>query len=736
MEKNRIRPVKSGKGIRMSYSRQKEVLGMPNLIEVQRDSYEWFLSTGLKEVLEDISPIEDYAQNLSLEFVDFKLCEDEKKYTIEECKERDATYSAPLKVKVRLHNKETGEFTEHDIFMGDLPLMTATGTFVINGAERVIVSQLVRSPGIYYVIGHDKVGKELYTSQVIPNRGAWLDYETDSNDIFYVRVDRTRKLPVTVLIRALGIGTNAEITELFGEEEKLTATFEKDPSTSYEEGLLELYKKIRPGEPLSVDSAESIVAGMFFDARRYDLARVGRYKYNKKLAYKNRIKGLPLAEDVVDMTTGEVLAEAGTVVTEELAIKIQNAAVPSVMIQTDIKNEKVLSNLAVDINAYVDFDCKELGINEEVYYPVLAEILAENETEEELKDAIKRNVHELIPKHITKEDIFATINYCMNIEYGIGSEDDIDHLGNRRIRAVGELLQNQYRIGLSRMERVVKERMSLSEVDSVTPQSLTNIRPLTAAMKEFFASSQLSQFMDQTNPIAELTNKRRLSALGPGGLSRDRAGVEVRDVNSSHYGRICPIESPEGPNIGLITSLASYAKIDEYGFIMTPYRKVENSKITDEVVYLTADEEEDYIISQSTVGTSDENIITDDLVNARFRGENILAKPEQVDYIDVSPQQVVSVTTSCIPFLEHDDATRALMGANMQRQAMPLLKTEAPFIGTGVEHIAAKDSGVCIVAKADGIVEYADAKKIIVKNAKGKDTYYFSIIWELLNGSP
>ena len=730
MEKNRIRPVKSGKGIRMSYSRQKEVLGMPNLIEVQRDSYEWFLSTGLKEVLEDISPIEDYAQNLSLEFVDFKLCEDEKKYTIEECKERDATYSAPLKVKVRLHNKETGEFTEHDIFMGDLPLMTATGTFVINGAERVIVSQLVRSPGIYYVIGHDKVGKELYTSQVIPNRGAWLEYETDSNDIFYVRVDRTRKLPVTVLIRALGIGTNAEITELFGEEEKLTATFEKDPSTSYEEGLLELYKKIRPGEPLSVDSAESIVAGMFFDARRYDLARVGRYKYNKKLAYKNRIKGLPLAEDVVDMTTGEVLAEAGTVVTEELAIKIQNAAVPSVMIQTDIKNEKVLSNLAVDINAYVDFDCKELGINEEVYYPVLAEILAENETEEELKDAIKRNVHELIPKHITKEDIFATINYCMNIEYGIGSEDDIGHLGNRRIRAVGELLQNQYRIGLSRMERVVRERMTTQDLEGVSPQTLINIKPVTAAVKEFFGSSQLSQFMDQNNPLGELTHKRRLSALGPGGLSRDRAGFEVRDVHYTHYGRMCPIETPEGPNIGLINSFASFARLNEYGFVEAPYRVVdksdpENPRVTDEVVYLTADEEDNYTVAQANEPLDEEGHFVHNNVSGRYREETSQFDKKRIDLMDVSPRMVFSVATSMIPFLQNDDSNRALMGSNMQRQAVPLITTEAPVVGTGMEAKAAVDSGVCVVAKRAGVIERSTSKEITIRYDDNgeKETY-------------
>ena len=690
MEKNRISPVKAGKGIRMSYSRQKEVLEMPNLIEVQRDSYEWFLTTGLREVLDDISPIEDYGQNLSLEFIDFRLCEEDKKYTIEECKERDATYAAPLKVKVRLHNKETGEFTEHDIFMGDLPLMTETGTFVINGAERVIVSQLVRSPGIYYVIGHDKVGKELYTSQVIPNRGAWLEYETDSNDVFYVRVDRTRKVPVTVLIRALGVGTNAEITELFGEEEKLLATFEKDQSDDYESGLLELYKKIRPGEPLSVDSAESIITGMFFDAKRYDLARVGRYKYNKKLSYKSRIVGHILAEDVIDMSTGEVLAEAGTNVSQELAVQIQNAAVPSVMIQTDVKNEKVLSNMAVDINAYVDFDCKELGILEDVYYPVLAEILAENETEEELKDAIKRNAHELVPKHITKEDILASINYLLNIEYGIGTSDDIDHLGNRRIRAVGELLQNQYRIGLSRMERVVRERMTTQDLEGVSPQTLINIKPVTAAVKEFFGSSQLSQFMDQNNPLGELTHKRRLSALGPGGLSRDRAGFEVRDVHYTHYGRMCPIETPEGPNIGLINSFASFARLNEYGFIEAPYRVVdksdpENPRVTDEVVYITADEEDNYTVAQANEPLDENGYFVNKNVSGRYREETSQFDKKRIDLMDVSPRMVFSVATSMIPFLQNDDANRALMGSNMQRQAVPLMTTEAPVVGTGME---------------------------------------------------
>ena len=730
MEKSRMRPVKAGKGIRMSYSRQKEVLDMPNLIEVQRNSYDWFLSDGLKEVLDDISPIEDFNQNLSLEFVDFKLCVDEKKYTIVECKERDATYSAPLKVKVRLHNKETEEFTEHDIFMGDLPLMTETGTFVINGAERVIVSQLVRSPGIYYDITHDKVGKELYASTVIPNRGAWLEYETDSNDIFNVRVDRTRKVPITVLIRALGIGTNAEIIDLFGEEPKILASFEKDKSDSYETGLLDLYSKIRPGEPLSVDSAESLITGMFFDAKRYDLAKVGRYKFNKKLAFKNRIKGFNLAEDVVDATTGEVLAEAGTTVTEEIAVKIQNAAVPFVLVQTETKNIKVLSNMMVDIASYVDFDCKELGITEDVYYPVLAEILEENDNEEDLKEAISRSVHELIPKHITKEDIITSINYLLNLEYGVGTNDDIDHLGNRRIRAVGELLQNQYRIGLSRMERVVRERMSTQDLEVVTPQTLINIKPVTAAVKEFFGSSQLSQFMDQNNPLGELTHKRRLSALGPGGLSRDRAGFEVRDVHCTHYGRMCPIETPEGPNIGLINSFATYARINEYGFVEAPYRKVDktdplNPVVTDEVVYLTADEEDNYIVAQANEPLDEEGHFINSNVSGRYRDETSEFQKKKVDLMDVSPRMVFSVATSMIPFLQNDDANRALMGSNMQRQAVPLLTTEAPVVGTGMEGKAAVDSGVCIVAKRAGTIERSTSKAItMVYDDDGtKETY-------------
>ena len=605
MEKNRIRPITNGKSSRMSYSRQKEVLQMPNLIEVQKDSYQWFLDEGLKEVFRDISPIADYSGHLSLEFVDFTLCEDDVKYTIEECKERDATYAAPLKVRVRLYNKEKDEINEHEIFMGDLPLMTATGTFVINGAERVIVSQLVRSPGIYYAIAHDKIGKELFSSTVIPNRGAWLEYETDSNDVFYVRVDRTRKVPITVLIRALGFGTNAEIIELFGEEPKILASFGKDTAENYQEGLLELYKKIRPGEPLAVDSAESLITSMFFDARRYDLAKVGRYKFNKKLALKNRISGQKAAETVVSPLTGEVLVEEGQLITRELAEAIQNAAVPYVWVQGEERKIKVLSNMMVDLKAIVDIDPKEVGVTEAVFYPVLAGLLEETAGDvEELKDAIRKNINELIPKHITKEDILASINYNIHLEYGLGTDDDIDHLGNRRIRAVGELLQNQYRIGLSRLERVVRERMTTQDLDGISPQSLINIKPVTAAVKEFFGSSQLSQFMDQNNPLGELTHKRRLSALGPGGLSRDRAGFEVRDVHYSHYGRMCPIETPEGPNIGLINSLATYARINEYGFIEAPYRKIDktdpaNPVVTEEVIYMTADEEDNYHVAQA-----------------------------------------------------------------------------------------------------------------------------------------
>ena len=729
MEKNRIQPIKSGTGMRISYARQDDVLEVPNLIEIQKDSYDWFLREGLAEVFEDISPIEDYSDQLSLEFVDYQLCKDDVKYSIEECKERDATYAAPLKVKVRLHNKETDEIKQHEIFMGDLPLMTATGTFIINGAERVIVSQLVRSPGIYYGIAHDKIGKELYSSTVIPNRGAWLEYETDSNDVFYVRVDRTRKVPITVLIRALGIGTNAEIKELFGEEPKILASIEKDPSDNYEDGLLELYKKIRPGEPLSVDSAESLINSMFFDPRRYDLAKVGRYKFNKKLALRNRISGFILAEDVLDPTTGEVLAEAGTNVDMELADKIQNAAVASVMIQTEEGATKVLSNMEVNLAEYVDFNPEEIGVHEDVFYPVLEKILEEGYEGEELKEALKKNIHELIPKHITKEDILASINYNIHLEYGIGHDDDIDHLGNRRIRAVGELLQNQYRIGLSRLERVVRERMTTQDMEGISPQSLINIKPVTAAVKEFFGSSQLSQFMDHNNPLSELTHKRRLSALGPGGLSRDRAGFEVRDVHYTHYGRMCPIETPEGPNIGLINSLATYARINEYGFIEAPYRVLdksdpENPVVTDKVVYLTADEEDNYVVAQANEPVDEDGHFVNTHVSGRFREDTSEFDKVNLDLMDVSPKMVFSVATALIPFLQNDDPTRALMGSNMQRQAVPLLTTEAPVVGTGIETKAAVDSGVCVVAKADGEVLSSESNRIIIKETDGNKREY------------
>ena len=705
---------------------------MPNLIEVQKNSYNWFLEEGLKEVFADISPIADYSGHLSLEFTDFRLCEDEIKYTIPECKERDATYAAPLRVKVRLYNKEADEINEHEIFMGDLPLMTATGTFVINGAERVIVSQLVRSPGIYYGIAHDKLGKRLFSCTVIPNRGAWLEYETDSNDVFYVRVDRTRKVPITVLIRALGVSSNAEIVELFGEEPKILASFTKDTSTNYQEGLLELYKKIRPGEPLAVENAESLIMSMFFDPRRYDLAKVGRYKFNKKLALRSRIRNQILAEDVVDPSTGEILAEKGTTVTLELADKIQNAAVPYVWIQTEERNVKVLSNLMVDLKAWVDVDEEELGINEKVYYPVLEKILEENTDIEEIKQAIKRDIHDLIPKHITKEDIFASINYNMHLEYGAGNADDIDHLGNRRIRAVGELLQNQYRIGLSRMERVVRERMTTQDIDGISPQSLINIKPVTAAIKEFFGSSQLSQFMDQNNPLGELTHKRRLSALGPGGLSRDRAGFEVRDVHYSHYGRMCPIETPEGPNIGLINSLASYARINEYGFVEAPYRRIDksdpkNPRVTDEVVYMTADEEDNYHVAQANEPLDAEGHFLNKNVSGRYLDETQSYEPHMFDYMDVSPKMVFSVATALIPFLQNDDANRALMGSNMQRQAVPLMITDAPVVGTGIEAKAAVDSGVCVVAKKAGTISYSCSNEIRMNNDDGtKDVYHLT----------
>ena len=749
MEKNRIRPVKVGKGVRMSYSKQKEVLGMPNLIEVQKDSYQWFLTEGLREVFADISPIEDYSGHLSLEFVDYQLCMDDIKYSIEDCKERDATYAAPIKVKVRLHNKETGEINQHDIFMGDFPIMTETGTFVINGAERVIVSQLVRSPGIYYEISHDKIGKKLYASTVIPNRGAWLEYETDSNDVFYVRVDRNRKVPITVLIRALDhsvfdydedptrgwnvdeeimSGQNYQIEELFGEEIKITESFKKDPSENYQDGLLELYKKLRPGEPLAVENAESLVRSMFFDARRYDLAKVGRYKFNKKLAFRNRIVGYKLAEDVTDPFTGEVFAK-DTEITEEIAEALQNTGAAYVWVVTDEKKEKILSNRVVDITHFLDVDAEELGITEKVYYFALKYILDNYTDIEEIKRVIKANVNKLVPKHITSWDILASINYNMHLEYGVGTKDDIDHLGNRRIRAVGELLQNQYRIGLSRMERVVRERMTTQDIETISPQSLINIKPVTAAVKEFFGSSQLSQFMDQHNPLGELTHKRRLSALGPGGLSRERASFEVRDVHYSHYGRMCPIETPEGPNIGLINSLASYARINEYGFIEAPYRRVdksdpENPRVIDEVVYLTADEEDKFIVAQANEPLDENGCFINNNVSGRFREETSQYEKRKIDLMDVSPKMVFSVATAMIPFLENDDANRALMGSNMQRQAVPLLVTEAPVIGTGMELKAAVDSGVCVVAKKSGIVDRVTSKEIFVKNDDGtRDDY-------------
>ena len=746
MEKNRLHPTGSGKNIRMSFQRQKEVLEMPNLIEVQKNSYQWFLDEGLKEVFDDISPIEDYSGKLSLEFVDFKLCEDEidkNKNTIEKCKERDATFAAPLKVKVRLHNKEKDEITEHEIFMGDLPLMTATGTFVINGAERVIVSQLVRSPGIYYDITYDKIGKELMACTVIPNRGAWLEYETDPNDVFYARVDRTRKVPVTVLIRALGIGTNEEILELFGDEPKIQGSFSKDSSTDYQSGLLELYRKIRPGEPLSVESAESLINAMFFDPRRYDLAKVGRYKFNKKLHFKNRINGHVLAEDVVDETTGEMIASAGTKVDRQLATEIQNAAIPYVLLQEEERNVKVLSNMMVDITSFIDCDPVELGITEDVYYPVLKEILEEYTVKndpEGLAETIKKRVHDLIPKHITKEDIIASINYNIHLEYGIGNDDDIDHLGNRRIRCVGELLQNQYRIGLSRLERVVRERMTTHDTEEVSPQTLINIKPVQAAVKEFFGSSQLSQFMDQNNPLGELTHKRRLSALGPGGLSRDRAGFEVRDVHYTHYGRMCPIETPEGPNIGLINSLASYARVNDYGFVEAPYRKVDqsdpqNPRVTDEVEYLTADEEDNYHVAQANTPLDEEGHFKKNTVSGRYKDETSAYPKTAFEYMDVSPRMVFSVATALIPFLENDDANRALMGSNMQRQAVPLLTTEAPAVGTGMERKAAVDSGVCVVARKAGTIDFVDSKLIQMTYDDGEKEEFHLIKFQRSNQS-
>ena len=734
MEKNRIRPVVTGTTMRMSYSRQKEVLDMPNLIEIQKDSYDWFLKEGFREALADISPIKDYSGRISLEFIDYVLAEDEIKHTIEECKERDLNYEAPVKIKVRLRVKKkdeiTGEdndeITTHEIFMGNFPLMTETGTFIINGAERVIVSQLVRSPGIYYGIAHDKLGKKLFSCTVIPNRGAWLEYETDSNDVFYVRVDRTRKVPITVLIRALGVGTNEEILELFGDEPKINASFTKDTAENYQEGLKELYSKIRPGEPFSLESAENLVTAMFFDPKRYDLAKVGRYKFNKKLSLKNRIKNQILAEDVIDTFSGEVIGQKGDKVTIEMAEAIQNAAVPFVWIQTEERVVKVLSNMMVDITNFVDCEPRSLGITEPVYFPVLRQILeAYAENPEELAAAITRNVSELIPKHITKEDILASINYNMHLEYGLGNSDDIDHLGNRRIRAVGELLQNQYRIGLSRMERVVRERMTTHDSDDISPQALINIKPVQAAIKEFFGSSQLSQFMDQNNPLGELTHKRRLSALGPGGLSRDRAGFEVRDVHYSHYGRMCPIETPEGPNIGLINSLASYARINEYGFIEAPYRKIDksdpkNPRVTDEVVYMTADEEDNYHVAQANEQLDENGYFVRNSVSGRYLDETQEYPKAMFDYMDVSPKMVFSVATALIPFLQNDDANRALMGSNMQRQAVPLLFTEAPVVGTGMEVKTAVDSGVCVVAKKAGTITYVSSECIKITYDDGE----------------
>ena len=730
MEKNRIHALRFGDTTRMSYSKINEVLDMPNLIEVQKDSYQWFLKDGLKEVFEDISPITDFSGNLVLEFIDFTL-DSEPKFSIEECKERDATYAAALKVKARLYNREMDELKEQEIFMGDFPLMTETGTFIINGAERVIVSQLVRSPGIYYASDFDKVGKKLLSATVIPNRGAWLEYETDSNDVFYVRVDRTRKVPVTVLIRALGIGSDAEIIDLFGEEPKILATLEKDVSKSYEEGLIEIYKKLRPGEPPTVESSESLLRGMFFDPKRYDLAKVGRYKFNKKLALRNRIRGAKLAEAVVDPMTGEVLAEEGAVLTMELCDTIQDSGIDQLYIEVEERKVKILTNRAVAIDAYLEefgLTAEDVNIKERVYFPVLEQLLNEYTTAEELKAAIKENIHELVPKHITLEDIMASINYVMQLDYGYGNVDDIDHLGNRRIRSVGELLQNQFRIGLSRMERVVRERMTTQDLAVVTPQALINVRPVTAAIKEFFGSSQLSQFMDQNNPLSELTHKRRLSALGPGGLSRERAGFEVRDVHHSHYGRMCPIETPEGPNIGLINTLATFARINEYGFIEAPYRKVDQSgdepRVTDEFIYVTADEEENYNVAQANEPLDAEGHFVHKKVTGRHREDIIEVDRSQIHLMDVSPKQMVSVATALIPFLENDDANRALMGSNMQRQAVPLMVTDSPIVGTGMEYKTAKDSGICAIAKNSGVVERVSANEIVIRNDESmRDTY-------------
>ena len=740
-----VKPVHLGKNVRMSFSRINEVLEMPNLIEVQKNSYQWFLDQGLKEVFQDVSAITDYTGNLVLDFIDYHL-DDTPKYTVEECKERDVTYAAPLRVRASLLNKETGEVKEQDIFMGDFPLMTESGTFVINGAERVIVSQLVRSPGVYYGMSYDKTGKKLFTSTVIPNRGAWLEYETDANDIFYVRIDKNRKIPITTFIRALlkmqddkatmtgdGLtdryGTDQEIYEIFGEDERLVKTIQdKDNTKNGEEGLLEVYRKLRPGEPPTVDSAVTHLQNLFFDSRRYDLSRVGRYKYNKKLGIAFRIAGKTIAEPIANPMTGELMANAGDVLTVDQALEVERAGVSKVKLSVENKEFYVISNGMVDIKDFVDFDCSEYGINEKVRFVVLKEILEQNEDEESLREAIKANVDSLIPKHIIKDDIFASINYINNLCYDVGNTDDIDHLGNRRIRSVGELLQNQFRIGFSRMERVIRERMTIQaqDTDMITPQALVNIRPVVAAIKEFFGSSPLSQFMDQTNPLTELTHKRRLSALGPGGLSRDRAGFEVRDVHYSHYGRMCPIETPEGPNIGLISYLATFARINEYGFIEAPYRRVDKTthKVLDEVVYMTADMEDNYVVAQANEPLDEEGRLARPRVNARFRDEILEVERDRADFMDVSPKMVVSVATAMIPFLENDDANRALMGSNMQRQAVPLLKTESPIVGTGMEYKAAVDSGVTVVSKHNGVVEKVSATEIVIRTDEGAlETY-------------
>ncbi|MCX7711751.1 MAG: DNA-directed RNA polymerase subunit beta [Clostridia bacterium] len=720
-----VHPVQMGKNIRMSYSKIDEVLDMPNLIEVQKNSYKWFLEEGLREVFRDISPITDYTGNLLLEFPDYSLDENPK-YSVEECKERDTTYSAPLKVKVRLINKETGEVKEQEIFMGDFPLMTDNGTFIINGAERVIVSQLVRSPGIYYTMKFDKTGKKLYSNTVIPNRGAWLEYETDSNDVLSVRIDRTRKLPLTVLVRALGFGTDFEITQLLGEDERIIATIQKDNAKTTDEGLLEIYKRLRPGEPPTVDSARSLLNSLFFDPKRYDLAKVGRFKFNKKLSFYSRIHNFRAAENVVDPETGEIIVAENEMITRTKADEIQNRGINVIYLAVEDKKVKVIGNNTVDIRSYIDFDVADIGITEKVRIDILKKILEENSGQAEIKKALKENIDELIPKYITVDDIIASINYIINLNYGIGSVDDIDHLGNRRLRSVGELLQNQFRIGLARMERVVRERMTIQDIDIVTPQALINIRPVAAAIKEFFGSSQLSQFMDQTNPLAELTHKRRLSALGPGGLSRERAGFEVRDVHHSHYGRMCPIETPEGPNIGLIGSLSTYARINEYGFIEAPYRKVDKEKVvvTDEIVYLTADEEDAFVVAQANEPLDEEGRFIDKKVVCRFKEEFIEVEGSKVDFMDVSPKQLVSVATAMIPFLENDDANRALMGSNMQRQAVPLIKTDAPIVGTGIEYKAAKDSGTVVLAKHAGIIDKVSANEIVIKTKDGKKDVY------------